>query len=363
MTALGLVVPVSDSVTLRDTVAYVISRAVESQDDGRPAVHFIYPISGRGPDGNPTEEAREFLERIEVWAEEDLGEAAGDVTIETGIVGRSEYLFNPSDYTAAFGRYADEHGLETVVLDPEFNPVGTMPLLPPLERELERAGLAVETAPVERTTQRGPLRRRAGIGQFVVLFGWAFGFYLLIGGSLSAFDLATGALSGLVVAALLWRVSLRGIANPRRTIGRFARLAMYVPMLLWMIAKANVEIAAVVLHPDLPIDPEVVEFDAAVWSELPVATLANSITLTPGTLTVDVEQRHFTVHTLTTDARMSLLDGRLERGVRAVFYGRSAANIQTPAERGAVGETEDAAGETETENAVEEIEAEGRDRA
>ena len=366
----GLLVPARDSTTFRNTVAHVTSRATESHDGARPTVHFVYPLSRRATGEGSTEEAREFLERIEVWVEEDLGEVDEDIAVETGIVGQSEYLFNPGDYAAALARYADEHGLETVVLDPEFNPVGTTPLLPPLERELDRAGLAVETAPVERTTRRGPLRRRAGIGQFVVLFGWTFGFYLLVGGSLSAFDLVTGAVSGLVVTALLWRVSLRGTAEPRRTVGRFARLALYVPVLLWMIVKANVEIAAVVLHPDLPIDPEEVEFDAAVWSELAVATLANSITLTPGTLTVDVTQRRFTVHTLTAGARADLLDGALERGVRAVFYGRSAASIQTPTERGAVGGTdaENAVGKTEgaveaTEGAAEEIETEGRGQA
>jgi multicomponent Na+:H+ antiporter subunit E len=92
-------------------------------------------------------------------------------------------------------------------------------------------------------------------------------------------------------------------------------------------------IAYVVLHPDLPIDPEMVEFDAAVWSALPVTTLANSITLTPGTLTVDVSRQHFTVHTLTGSSRDDLFSGALERAVRFVFYGRAAARIPSPVER------------------------------
>jgi multicomponent Na+:H+ antiporter subunit E len=113
----------------------------------------------------------------------------------------------------------------------------------------------------------------------------------------------------------------------------FARRVLYVPYLLWEIAKANLAIAYVVLHPSLPIDPEMVEFDAAVWSALAVTTLANSITLTPGTLTVDVTQRHFTVHTLTPSSREDLFAGSLERAVRLVFYGRSIARIPSPIER------------------------------
>jgi len=72
---------------------------------------------------------------------------------------------------------------------------------------------------------------------------------------------------------------------------------------------------------------------------VPTATLANSITLTPGTLTIDVLDDTFHVHALVPGAREGLLGGALERGVRFVFYGRRAARIASPAERRRVGET------------------------
>ncbi|WP_115862592.1 monovalent cation/H+ antiporter subunit E [Halorussus litoreus] len=335
MTGANVLVPVRESVTLRNTVAYAVDSAIESESESPPTVHFVFPLVRRAVLGPPPDDAEELLGRVEAWAEEDLEERETDVRVETAFVGREEYLFNPGDYADVLARYATEHGVETVVLDPEFNPAGMTPLLPPLETELERLGIDAEIAPVERPTRRFPIMRRASLGQFVVLFGWAFGFYLLIAGSLAPFELATGAISGLVVAALLWRISLSGFANVRRLAGRLARMGLYAPYLLWEIAVANVQIAYVVLHPKLPIDPEIVEFDAAVWSELPVTTLANSITLTPGTLTVDVNRRQFTVHALTTETRKDLLDGGLERAVRFVFYGRSAARIPSPAERNA----------------------------
>lgn len=331
-----LLVPVDESVTLRKTVAHVAGRGRDA--DGRPTLHFVYPVSERldtGEGDAAAEEAEELLDRIEVWVEEDLGDDVDQVAVETAVVGAAEYLFNPGDYADVIAAYADRHGVETVVLDPEYNPLGMAPLLPPLERELESTGLTVDFAPVERPTRRSPLTRPAGAGQFVVLFCSTYAFYLLIGGTLSAFDLATGAVSAGIVAGLLWRITTRGEVDLSKLGGRLARMALYVPFLLWEIAKANVHIAYVVLHPRLPIDPRVVEFDAAVWSELPATTLANSITLTPGTLTVDVTQRHFTVHSLTRSAREDLLDGALERAVRFVFYGRRAARIATPRERGA----------------------------
>jgi multicomponent Na+:H+ antiporter subunit E len=177
------------------------------------------------------------------------------------------------------------------------------------------------------------LVRRGTVAQYLTLFGVSYGFYLLLAGSLATFELVTGAISAGIVATALWGISLTSPVNPGRTVGQLGRGVLYVPYLLWQIAKANVEIAYVVLHPDLPIDPEVVEFDAAVWSALPVTTLANSITLTPGTLTIDVSRRHFTVHTLTRSSREDLFSGALERAVRFVFYGRAAARISSPLER------------------------------
>jgi multicomponent Na+:H+ antiporter subunit E len=342
-----ILVPVDDSVTLRKTVAYVAERAADA--DGRPTLHFVYPVSERidtSEEGAEATGAVELLDRIEVWVEEDLGDGADSVGVETAVVGQTEYLFNPGDYADVLVEYARRHGVETVVLDPEYNPLGMAPLLPPLEGELESAGLTVELAPVERPTRRSPLTRTAGLGQFVVLFCSTYAFYLLVSGTLSAFDLATGAISAGVVSAVLWRITTRGEVELSKLGGRLARFALYVPFLLWEIVKANIDIAYVVLHPRLPIDPKTVEFDAAVWSALPATTLANSITLTPGTLTVDVTQRHFTVHSLTVGSREDLLDGALERAVRFVFYGRRAARIASPAERGA--RTDD---DTEGENA------------
>jgi len=335
MAGADLLVPVEDSVTLRQTVAHAAERARDA--DGPVTLHFVYPLSERpvgGEDSGVAGDAEALLDRVEVWADEDLGEKGDDVSVVTAVVGTDVYLFNPGDYADVLVAYARRNGVETVLLDPEFNPLGMAPLLPPLERELEAAGLEADLASVERTTRRGPLTQPAGLDQFALLFASTFGFYLLVGGTMTTFNVATGAVTATIVAAMLRRIATSGSVDLSGLAGRLARMALYVPLLLWEIVKANVDIAKVVLHPRLPIDPEVVEFDAAVWSELPATTLANSITLTPGTLTVDVTQRHFTVHSLTEGSRTDLLAGGLERAVRFVFYGRAAMRLPSPAERG-----------------------------
>ncbi|WP_201741053.1 monovalent cation/H+ antiporter subunit E [Salinigranum halophilum] len=338
LTDTRLLVPVSESNTLRNTVGYVVQHALDrAEETGEtPSVHFVYPASERLPSETETTEfetAQSLLDRVMVWASEDLGDNADAVELETALVGGREYLFSPGDYADVLARYARNNDLHLAVFDPGFAPLGTTPLLPPLENEVRRAGLEVREAPATRERQNPLLVRSGNVTQFLGLFSVSFLFYLFLAGSVVPFELVTGAISATVVAVALWGVSLTTPIRPTQAVKRLARVTLYIPYLLWEIAKANLAIAYVVLHPSLPIDPEVVEFDAAVWSALPVTTLANSITLTPGTLTVDVTRSHFTVHTLTRSSREDLFSGSLERAVRFVFYGRDVARIPSPLER------------------------------
>jgi multicomponent Na+:H+ antiporter subunit E len=333
MTGERLMVPVSESVTLRNIVAYAVRRVAES-DDGPATVHFVYPVAERGTEHVDSGKPEDLLDRVDVWADEDREGRPASVTVETAVVGADRYLFSPADYAEVLVEYGREHGIDTVVLDPGFNPSGATPLLPPLAAELELSDLDVVEAPVERQTRRPRVVGTGSLGQFLLLAGVSYAFYLVVGGTLATFDLVTGAVSAFIVATVLWRVSMTDTIRPVQLVARSLRFLVYVPYLLWAIVVANLQIAYVVLHPRLPIDPELVEFDAVLWSELSVTTLANSITLTPGTLTVDVSRQHFTVHTLTAGSREDLLAGGLERAVRFVFYGRAAARLPGPSERG-----------------------------
>jgi len=335
-------VPVADSVTIRETVAYALERAAAALPDGDPSVHFVYVTAARIPPVEALDEpeaGRELLDRIEVWAEEDLGEDRDGVTVATAVLGTDRYLFGPPDYARVLREYASEHGLGRILLDPEYAPGGAAPMLQPLEAELARGAVPHEVAPVERPARRTGLARAATLSKYLVVFGATLAFYLAIG-EFSTFDLLTGFGTAVVVSAILAPVTFASQPSLARIARQSLRLVLYVPYLVWEIAKANVAIAYVVLHPSLPIDPKVVRFHAAVWGDVPVTTLANSITLTPGTLTVDVRERSFAIHTLTRQARRDLYDGALERAVRFVFWGRAAARIPSPRERESIGGSE-----------------------
>jgi multicomponent Na+:H+ antiporter subunit E len=84
---------------------------------------------------------------------------------------------------------------------------------------------------------------------------------------------------------------------------------LYVVLFLRELLTANVEVAYRVLHPSLPIDPDVVEIPLRVETDAAVTTIANSITLTPGTLTMDhdADTNTLYVHSLAAPDRGSVV--------------------------------------------------------
>lgn len=317
----SVVVPLARTNYAKRTMEY----AVDTYSDPR----FVVLLS----EDSDEDEMRELAEIAEVWLEEVTGEEGGEIDLYD----TDSYFVSPADYADAIHAYCEENDLDEVVLDPEYKMETAAIVSESLARELRARELEVEVAPLEPRIRRTPLLTRGGVSRFLVLFGASLAFYLSIG-SLSLFDVVTGVATAAVVSTVLYKVCLQ--STPRVTMlpVLVVRSAVYVPYLLWQIFKANVQIAYVVLHPKLPIQPEVVRFHAYVWGGVPVTTLANSITLTPGTLTVESDGRELHVHALTHGSKEALLDGYLERAVRFVFYGLSAMDVPTPRQRGEGGD-------------------------
>ncbi len=84
------------------------------------------------------------------------------------------------------------------------------------------------------------------------------------------------------------------------------------------IVASSMEVARVVLRRDLDIHPRVVALDATDLDRLDQALLGNSITLTPGTLTLDVHDGRLLVHALTPEGAAALQEGEMQRRVRAL---------------------------------------------
>lgn len=97
------------------------------------------------------------------------------------------------------------------------------------------------------------------------------------------------------------------------------RLLVYLFWLVWQIIKSGVYVAYVVLHPKMPIEPMIVRFTSKQPNVLARVILGNSITLTPGTLTLDIKDDLFTVHALTRDTEEDLVSGDMEARVARLY--------------------------------------------
>lgn len=96
------------------------------------------------------------------------------------------------------------------------------------------------------------------------------------------------------------------------------RLIVYWLWLSKEVFKSSLDVARIILSPSLPISPRVVTIKASSENPVDQATLANSITLTPGTLAVDVHNGEITVHALTEAGADELMKGEMDRRVLAL---------------------------------------------
>lgn len=86
----------------------------------------------------------------------------------------------------------------------------------------------------------------------------------------------------------------------------------YIPVFLWECIKANIDVAFRVLHPALPINPGIVKVKTKLKSDTALTFLANSITLTPGTLSVDIDRDNGVLYIHWIDVKKKDVDSATE---------------------------------------------------
>jgi len=123
--------------------------------------------------------------------------------------------------------------------------------------------------------------------QGVVLFLHLAVAWLLWSGHFELDLLIYGLISCLIVVAIIRRLRVLDRESLPVYLGLRPFLS-YVPWMVWEVVKANVSVAKIILHPGLPIDPELVRVPADQRTALAQVIYANSITLTPGTISMDV---------------------------------------------------------------------------
>jgi multicomponent Na+:H+ antiporter subunit E len=148
--------------------------------------------------------------------------------------------------------------------------------------------------------------------------GAVFIFWLVISASLAPADLGLGAALSLLLgwwsARFLWARD-----TPQLSPRQWWALARYLSTLGFEVLLAAIHVARVVADPRLPIAPRVVVCRTRLQRQISRVAFAHSVTLTPGTLTIDMQGSVFLVHCLDEASARRVLSGELERRVASVF--------------------------------------------
>ncbi len=150
------------------------------------------------------------------------------------------------------------------------------------------------------------------VSTFLVLFA----FWLLLSGFFTAFLMLAGI--GSTLAVVLFARRMEVVDHEGHPIHLAPRaLLVYWPWLVKEIVKSACTVASIIVRPSLPISPTMIRVRATQKTDVGRTTFANSITLTPGTLSVEVGEGEFLVHALTREGANDLAAGDMDRRVTA----------------------------------------------
>ena len=138
--------------------------------------------------------------------------------------------------------------------------------------------------------------------------------WLLLSGHYTALILSFGAVSVLIVIWFMWR--MERVDEKLDVLPMRPRVLYYLLWLMWQVVLSNIDLVRRIWDPTLPIRPTWQRLDIKVTSSLAKTLYANSITLTPGTLTTNVREDHFMVHSLSPDGIEDLRKGGMEEQIQ-----------------------------------------------
>ncbi len=155
----------------------------------------------------------------------------------------------------------------------------------------------------------------------VVTFFVMLAFWVIMSGMFDLFHLSLGVICCLLVTYFSHGLLFYGEAGSwgRGIVG----ILLYLPWLFWEILLANLQVTYIVLHPRMldQLDPQLVRFKTQLKRPISKVTLAQSITLTPGTITVNIEDDEFLVYALTRGTAQALPGSSMERRIAAALEG------------------------------------------
>jgi len=157
----------------------------------------------------------------------------------------------------------------------------------------------------------------------VIYFIMCFTTWLLLTGRLYWQNLIAGAIVSLITTLIFskyFQIDARKLTHPKR----YFWLVVYILYFTWECIKANFDVAYRVLHPAMPVRPGIVKVKLTLKGALSRTILANSITMTPGTISVDIIEDTLYVHCIylhdtNPDNYTYNISGKFERILTKIF--------------------------------------------
>jgi len=159
--------------------------------------------------------------------------------------------------------------------------------------------------------------------KYVALFIISLIFWLLFTFNLTTQNIIVGVLSSLITAIIFGRYFVKDVI-PFLQPQRYFWLIIYLFIFTWECIKANFDVAYRVLHPAMPIKPGIVKVKLGVKTNIAKTILANSITMTPGTITVDIINDEIYIHWIyvyseNPEEYSQKISGKFEKYIKKIF--------------------------------------------
>ena len=147
-----------------------------------------------------------------------------------------------------------------------------------------------------------------------------YAFWIVLSGRFDYFHLSLGIIACAIVAHASHDL-LFNETRAKNVLSQSIRFVKYLPWHIYQIILAGIYVSYLALHPKMSmlIDPHIVRFKTKLTKDLSLMTFSNSITLTPGTITVLIEKGDFYVHAIDKKVAEDLLTGEMEDKVAHVF--------------------------------------------
>ena len=150
--------------------------------------------------------------------------------------------------------------------------------------------------------------KRNSVFFFLILFG----FWISLAASFRLDEMVVGLASVILVMAMTHHLFFRDEELPKRGGFQFINWMKLLLHLAVEIVNANIAVAKLVLNPKMKIQPHIFTHKTKLKTDVLKVLFANSITLTPGTLTIDIIGDELVIHALTNEAQQDLESGSLE---------------------------------------------------